>query len=190
MGLFRREPLHEKLAREGNLGDPAPFEPQPAHPFIGAFQAAGLTGIARSREWDAVVSTEAPELRGDEVEFVALPDGTLIVETEEGDAELDPLASAIEDRIAPPYRVRGVRKTDTLWAVSARRIEIVEFEADGEAIDLARSDDETALSVDGERAFGSVPALERIAEERYGRSFAVRAERIDGNAWELRGASL
>ena len=41
---------------------------------------AGITGIARLREWDAVVTVSAPGVSGDEVEFVALPDGRLVAE--------------------------------------------------------------------------------------------------------------
>jgi hypothetical protein len=190
VGWFRREPLHEKLAREGGLGQPAPLEPEPAHPLVGAFQAAGLTGIPRTREWDAVVVTEAPEIRGDEVDFVTLPDGSIIVEDEEGDTPLEPLADAVEERIERPYRARGVRQTGMLWAVSARRIDVAEFEGPGDVVELARSAEGTTIDVDGERSFGSVPALERLAEERYGPAFAVHAERIDGNAWEIRGVPL
>ena len=39
-----------------------------------------MHGIARPREWDAVVTADAPGLRGDAVVFVALPDGELLVE--------------------------------------------------------------------------------------------------------------
>src|SRR5438045_5046399 len=190
MGWFRREPLHEKLARAGGLRQPEPLEPTPAHPLVGAFQAAGLTGIPRSREWDAVVLTEAPGLAGDEVEFVTLPDGSIIVDEEEGDTPLEPLAEAVEERLDRPYRGRGVRQTETLWAVSARRIDVAEFEGPGDVIEVARSADGTTTEVDGERSFGSLPALDRIGEERYGQAFALRAGRIDGNVWEIRGVPL
>ena len=41
----------------------------PSHPI---WQVAGIHGIPRVREWDAVTSAEAPELPGDETDFVAL----------------------------------------------------------------------------------------------------------------------
>ena len=41
---------------------------------------AGITGIARVREWDAVVTVSASGVPGDEAEFVALPDGRLVGE--------------------------------------------------------------------------------------------------------------
>ena len=37
---------------------------------------AGVTGISRPREWDAVVTAVAPGIRDDPVMFVALPDGS------------------------------------------------------------------------------------------------------------------
>ena len=40
---------------------------------------AGITGLARQREWDAVATADAPGLPGDEAEFVALSDGRLLV---------------------------------------------------------------------------------------------------------------
>jgi hypothetical protein len=79
-----------------------------------------------------------------------------------------------------------VRRGDTLWAVAARRIELVQLAADGDALELAVHGGERTLTVDGERTFGSVPELEALGEERYGRSFVARAERVDDNWWEVR----
>jgi hypothetical protein len=203
MGWFRRrnETLNEKLAREAGLETGAeapaePFEPKPRYGGPSWFgggpllENPAITGNARPREWDAVVTTDVPGLAGNEVAFVALPDGTLIVEQEEGDTSLDPLANAVETRLDAPYRARAVRQTETLWAVSARRIDVATFEGAGDVVELTRTADENTLTVDGEQSFGTLPALERIGEERYGRAFAVHAERIDGDAWEIRGVSL
>jgi hypothetical protein len=189
LSWFRREPLHEKLAREGGLDESAPDERRPSLPFLSAFEAAGLTGIARSREWDAVVLAEAPEVRGDEVEFVTLPDGSVIVEHEEGDAEVDPLATALEKQLDAPYHALAVRKRADLWAVSGRRIDVARFEAEGDELELTRTGEETTLTVDGERAFGTIPALERLGE-RQGEGFVVRARRLDGDLWEVRSSAL
>jgi hypothetical protein len=126
---------------------------------------------------------------GREVAFVALPDGSLVVDEEEGDAQLDPLATAVEEQIPPPYRAHGVRKSDSVWAVSATRIDVAEFESAGGEVELTRTPEGTLLTVDGARTFGSIPALERLGE-REGESYAVRATRIDGNLWEVRAAAL
>ena len=49
---------------------------------------AGITGIPRQREWDAVKLVEAPGATGDELEFVALPDGRVLLES--GPVGFDP----------------------------------------------------------------------------------------------------
>jgi hypothetical protein len=183
VGLFRRESLHERLAREGGL------EPPRTRGIQGWNDLVGIHGLARQREWDAVVTADAPQVEGGTVDFVALPDGSLLVEEEQGDAALDPLAAAVEEQIPAQYRARGVRQTDSLWAVSARRIEVARFEADGERIELTRTADGRALSVDGMPAFGSVPVLEQLGEAA-GAAYAISAERLDGDLWEVRVAPL
>jgi hypothetical protein len=185
MGLFRREPLHERLAREGGLTeDQTP--PEDTRPRWGE---VGIHGIARPREWDAVVTAEASDVEGDRVDFVALPDGSLLVEEEQGDAALEPLAAAVEQRLGPPYRASGARQTASLWGVSARRIQVAEFEAEGERLEVTQTGEGKTLRADGMPAFGSVPALERLGEA-VGGAYAVHAERLDGDLWEVRVARL
>jgi hypothetical protein len=185
MRFWRREPLHERLAREGALGREEPVAGD-ARPRWGE---TGIHGIHRVREWDVVATVEAPDVPGDAVAFVALPDGSLLVEEGDAEAELDPLAQAIEGELAPPYRARAARQEGDLWAVSARRIAVEQFEAPGEEIELTSHDDERTLLVDGEREFGGVPALERLGE-RQGASYAVLAHRLDGDLWEVRVSAL
>jgi hypothetical protein len=180
---FRREPLHRRLAREAGLLGPDTEALRPS------WDKVGIHGVSRPRAWDAVVTAEAPDVAGDEVEFVALPDGTLVVETETGDAELAPLADAAEVEVERPYRARAVRQNDSLWAVAARRIELASFSAPGEAVELTAHEGERTLSIDGRREFGSVPELERLGE-RLGASYAVRATRVDGDLWEVNVSPL
>jgi len=45
------------------------------------------------------------------------------------------------------------------------------------------------VSVDGQRIFGSIPALEARGR-REGRDYAVHAERLDGDLWEVRAHPL
>lgn len=194
MSLFgRRKPLHEQLADEGGLtvrpqDEPDPFVPPPA--FRGIFtNEPAISGLARLREWDAVVTADAPHVDGAEVTFVTLPDGTLLVEEEQGDAHLDPLARAVEEDVAPPYRAKGVRQSESLWAVFANRIHVAEFPADGDELELVVSSEGRSLRVDGSPSFGSVPALERVGEEQ-GPAYVARATRLDGNLWEVRAAAL
>ncbi|MBV8063922.1 MAG: hypothetical protein JOY73_00185 [Actinobacteria bacterium] len=173
MSLFRRnEPLHERLAREGGLVE--------REPRTGPWREVGIHGMQRPREWDATVTAVAPNIDGDGAVFVALPDGTLVVE-DGPDSSLQPLAEAVEQEVPPPYRARAARQRDDLWAVQARRIEVVKLRnpPDGDTVELANGE----LRVDGERAFGSVPELE-------GRGDVVRAQRIDGDLWEVQASPL
>src|SRR3954452_14782267 len=158
MGLFRRsEPLHERLAGEGGLPPP---DPRPA------WRETGIHGIARPREWDATVTAAAPGLEGDTAEFIALPDGTLLVD-EGPEQSLEPLANAVEQAIRPPYRARAARQSEELWAVQARRIEMLEIPngPEGEAIKLTRTPDGTTLQVDYMRSVGRISVLERRGEQ-------------------------
>lgn len=196
MGLFRRrEPLHVRLAREGGLIADAPPDPRPA------WQETGIHGLHRPREWDATVTADAPDLTADAVRFVALPDGTLLVEDDPSaddgtfepgaDESLEPLAAAVERTLQPPYRARAARQRDTLWVVQARRIEVIEIPdgPEGDAIELTRTADGTTLVVDDARIFGSVPVLEQRGE-REGAEYVVRAGRLDGDLWELQAGAL
>jgi hypothetical protein len=175
VSLFRRsEPLHVRLAREAglSLGDESapPRRPPP-------WDAAGIHGLQRLREWDAVLTVEAPGLEGDRARFVALSRDVLLVE--EGPDDVEPLAVAIEGRLAPPYRAEAVRRERDLWAVGARAIEVVELPGvAGNEIELATYGAERTLVVDGQPAFGTIPALERPEQ-------VARARRLDGETWEV-----
>jgi hypothetical protein len=186
----RREALHEKLLREAGLGPP-PAESSHVPGRLGFFDEVGVTGLHRLREWDATAAVEAPEVLGEEVEFVVLPDGSLLVDEEVGEGSLAPLADALEEQLRPPYRARGVRQRGDVWAVGAKRIEVVDLRPDieGEELELVSRAGERALTVDGERAFGGVPQLERLAASRAA-EYVVHASRLDGSLWEVRVAPL
>ena len=202
----RAETLNEKLMREAGLG-PEPTD-EPRSGFLGhlselmpseeqveavaaslhhpAWNDAALTGVARTREWDVTALADAPALEGEEVCFDALPDGTILVEDEVGDTGLAPLAEAVEATLAPPYRARAVRRTDARWAIQARAIRVVELpDQPGETIEITDRDGVRELKIDGERSFGSVPALEQLASAQFP-DYALQAQRLDGDLWELR----
>lgn len=184
MGIFRRrEPIHERLAREGGLSGAQTELTRPS------WDKAGVHGLSQPRRWDAVVTVEAEGITGNEVDFVALEDGTLVVEREEGDAELAPLADAIEAEVERPYRAQAVRKGASLWAVAARRIQLARFQAAGDQIQLSVHDGERTLAIDGVRQFGTVPELEALGTP-YGNSFVAEATRVDEGLWEVRISPL
>ena len=180
MSLFRKsEPLHVRLAREGGIDLDGAERQAPTRP---AWDEPGIHGRQRTRQWDTVATVEAPELTGDRVVFVALSAEEMVVE--EGDTQVEALAEAVERNIPPPYRAEGVRRDGDLWAVAARKLEIVRLpNVDGQEIELTSLDGERTLLVDGEQVFGSVPALERPEH-------VVRARRVDGDAWEVETAPL
>ncbi len=121
MGFWRRkEPLHERLAREGGLVERPPHDPSPR------WGEVGIHGVHRQRQWDTVASARA-ELPGDEVHFTALPDGALLVQEDVPDGSLVSLAEAVEASVQPPYRAEGVRRSEGVWAVAAKRIEVHAF---------------------------------------------------------------
>lgn len=184
MPLFRRrEPLHERLAREGGLGAPPLEGPGPP-----GWMETGIHGVPREREWDAVVAVEADGVQGDRARFVALPDNSLLVE--EG-GEVEPLADALDEVVQPPYRAEAVRRGETQWAVGVRRIEVVELKDDpeGEEVTLTSREGERTLLVDGRQAFGSLPALERLGSAR-SESYVVEGRRLEGSVWEVRVTPL
>jgi hypothetical protein len=149
----------------------------------------GIHGVPRQRQWDAVVTVEAEGVVGDTVHFVALPDDTLLVE-EEVDAE--PLASALDEAVDPPYRAEAVRRSETQWAVGIRQIEVFDLGEDspqGQDLTLTWRDGSHEFLVDGIQEFGSIPALDRLAEGRGG-SYVVQGHRLVDNLWEVRVSPL
>jgi hypothetical protein len=148
--FFRRSrPLHEQLADEANLDiGQEPPEPRAFTGFLhdgGRFDAAGIHGVHRQREWDTVATVEA-EVAGDRLEFAALPDGTLVVEVDVPDGALAPFADAVEESLPPPYRAVAVRQDEQIWAVGAKRIELRSFPA--------HTGDELELVEDGHVVLG------------------------------------
>ena len=189
MALFRREPIHKRLARELSDVEPPDFAGGIAR-VTQPWGETAIHGVARPRRWDAVVTAEAADLTGDAVHFVALPDGSLIVDEDVPDGALAPLADAVEAAIEPPYRAEAVLRPDGLWGVAARETQVVELgEIDGDELELVIRDGVKTLVIDGARAFGSVPELEHLGAAR-GDSFAIRAQRLDGDLWELQTAAL
>jgi hypothetical protein len=188
--FFRREPLHRRLARELEATGDADVAAAEWRPLPHADEV-GIHGVPRARRWDAVVTAEATAVPGDEVRFAALPDGSLLVDDDVPDGALEPLAEAVEAAVPPPYRAEAVRRDEQVWAVGARRIEVVELPDDvaGDEVDLAVQGVNRTLVVDGERTFGRIPRLEALGESRHA-NYVVHAERLDGTLWEVRVAAL
>jgi hypothetical protein len=180
VGLFRRKPLHERLAEEGGL-----VERSTRPLFTGAIPETGIHGVPRERQYEAVVAVDAPDVQGATARFVGLQDGSLLIE--EGDGDLTVLAEAIEREVEAPYRATAIRRGKTQWAVAAHGLRVVELpEPGGDEIELVIKGEEQTLVVDGNRTFGTFPELERLSEG----DSVIRAVRLDGALWEVRVDSL
>ena len=155
---------------------PLPHDPGPH------WGEVGIHGIHRHREWDAVLTVLAPDLPGDELWFVALPDGRVVVLEGVGDAEA---LARLLDRQAP-YRAHAVRRDQRIWAVAVRGIETVELESDpgGEFVELAWDGAERSVRIDGGPTLAHVPELERLAAERHD-AYVVTAARLAGSVWDV-----
>jgi hypothetical protein len=199
VGLFRRrrETLNEQLLREAGLdpaqvlGDSQP--PPPPEPSKSILRVVGVPdgSSVSPREWDVAVPVAAPGLAGNRVEFTTIPNGDVIVSEEAGDADLSPLAEAVERHVRPPYRAVGTRQEGDLWAVGAKRIEVARIPfAEGEKLALARHGDNRDFRVDGEPSDAAIPHHLEALGEAAGDSFYVEAERIDGDLWEVKVTAL
>ncbi|HEV2712265.1 MAG TPA: hypothetical protein VGU26_04140 [Gaiellaceae bacterium] len=185
----RRKALHEELAEGTDLleWDPT-YEPATQPPFKGTLDV--LHG-GRPRRWDTVVTADAPALGAEEIQFTALPDGTLLIDDAVPEGALSPLADAVEQSVSPPYRAHAVRGEGELWRVAANRIEVVEVpeEIDGDTVSFVAQGEQRTLLVDDRPTWTDVPTLEALASERH-REFVLHAERLDGALWAVKVNAL
>ena len=161
---------------------PLPHDPGPH------WGEVGIHGLHRPREWDAVLTVEAPDVPGDEGWFVVLADGRVLVEEEQG-GDVGRLARAVT--VPAPFRAHAVRRGPDTWAIAARGIDTVELDADpgGEAVELAWDGVERTVRIDGEPTLAGVPELERLGASRHA-AYVVTAARLTGSTWEVAVAPL
>ena len=189
MPFWRREkPVHEELAEGTDLLAWEP--PEGPNPSLHMGSLDVLHG-GRPRRWDAVATAEAPELEGNELEFTALPDGTLLVDVELPEGALSPLADALEQSLTAPYRASAVRSEGDVWGVAANRIDMIEVPEviEGDTVSLAVKGDQRTFLIDDRPGWGEVPTLESYALERH-REYVLHAERLDGDLWSVKVNAL
>src|SRR5439155_23503202 len=125
----------------------------PVVPLAESYAAGSRAGIctrvmARPRKSYPTLTIRSEGIPGDEVAFATLPIGDIIVDTEQGDADLSPLADAAEHHLHAPYRVVARRQSDDVWFVAVREIDVLELDFDGgDEIELASNDGEIDLRV-------------------------------------------
>ena len=104
------------------------------------------------------------------------------------------LADALEKNgalAAVSRRGRASRDDGGVWAVAGRRIEVARLHAgEGEVLDLAMVGGESsARTSTASRRSAACPSSSGLAG-REGTDYAVHAERIDGDLWDIRIAPL
>jgi len=148
---------------------------------------AGITGLARQREWDAVATVEGPGTPGEEAELVVLPDGELVVEAAPEGVDAERLAASLAGSLPPPFRVVAVRRAD-VWAVGGCAIEVVHLEPAPDADELELTWDGSQLFLAADRMPAEparARALERVAAQRERGAYVARAHRLSGDLFEL-----
>jgi hypothetical protein len=144
----------------------------------------GVMGVGPGRTWDAVVAAHAPLLVGDSVTFVALDDGTLVVNEDVPDGSLIPLADQIEEMVPPPYRAAAARNEGDTWSAVAESVQIAALAGiDVDEVELTLVGGERTLTLGDEVTARSLPALDALAEGRG--DVVLRAERVDGDLFAV-----
>ena len=168
---------------------------------------AGVSGLARIREWDAVRLVQIPELEDDslsEFSFRLGPDHSIELAAD-GPAVLP--AGVVERlqetlrRIQPPAVGKATRRTSAIWSVAARRLGQTTIELDvpaavselsvavppeGDVIRLVNG--EEPLDLPAHLAAG-LDELERLGRDQFD-TFAVSAERLDDRRFGVRVDAL
>ena len=178
MSSFRRDDEPEPIEGAEPSGLPREaFEP--------SLDLPGISSVEDPSLWDVVTTAETRELGGETYEFVALHDGSLIVDDSTTES-LSVLADALEEHMSPPYRALGMRQAEGLWTVCARRIQIIQLAAAGDELELSSVGNEVTFTVDEADVDASLAPAELAAlGEACGDDYAVHASRLDGDLWEV-----
>lgn len=148
---------------------------------------AGITGLPRQREWDAVAAVPGPGAPGDEAVFVVLPGGRIIIESDHTAGDLQPFVDAVAHSLAAPFRATAVRRED-VWAIGACAIEVERLEPDptGDELQLTSDGSTATLVADGLPVpTGDAIALERLAVAREPGAYAALAHRLVDDLFEI-----
>lgn len=137
-----------------------------------------------SRMQPVELRADAPGVPGTRVAFSCLPDGTLLVADQQGEASLEPLADAVEEQVAAPYRAVATRAGAGAWTVAVTPIELV---------DVPRlAADRVRITAEGEDLRSDAPIERRLLHRvellasRYGYDdWTAELVRVDGRLFEL-----
>ncbi len=161
------------------------MSPQP--PDLRPPLEVGIHGVHRHREWDAVQAVRASGFKGDDVQFVVLPDGSSVIEWDEPPGSFtdgeEPFAAAVRKELRPPFRVRVVRAAAGFVA-GGRRITVVELPIEGEELTLRVAGQERELRVNGWPAVAGAAELEQLVSGRFADYF-VYGNHLSEAFWEI-----
>ncbi len=171
----------------------------PIDPRAFRWVEAGVSGLARSRDWDTVELVALPELAEhplEEFRFGALADGTLVIDGDGVDEVVaERLGRRLSETLDGPYEAVAARQTRLDWSVAARVLRIEELTLpaleSGEIVVALGPDGETTVVVDGVEPDGAsddlafaVELLLELGSRRFP-SFVVRARRTVGDRWGI-----
>lgn len=183
---------YEEGDDDDGIGDrDGPLEPPPVLPFPPSDDPsphlAGMDDfLLRPGGYDAFGWTDAPGVAGTRLEFVVLPNRSLIVLQQDGEEPLDVFAEAVETQIAPPYRARARREKGDRWSVYARATQILELPGvDTDELEVTVLAGESTATVDGD-----LGPLYALADERGYHEFFARAEWLEDDVYEVRMEAL
>jgi hypothetical protein len=177
----------------------APDHP-PVDPLALRWVEAGVSGLARRRDWDAVEIVDVPELEGvplEELRFARLADGTIVSDEAPpiGPAVLERLADRAAEVVRPPFEALAARRTRLQWCVAVREVRLAEIGLPpiqaAELVLAIGPSGEPELLVDGAPPAAMTPELESAQAilERAGRArydaFVARARRVASERWAL-----
>lgn len=174
---------------------------EPLDPRALRWVEAGVSGLARSRDWDRVEVVSVPELADDSLEelrFGVLADGTVVGATPPGsDPELlDRLAGRLGEALEGPFEAVAARRTRLEWSLAGRLLRLEELAlprltADEIIVAFGPGDDRPTVLVDGEElpdpAGALAEAVARLTElgGRRFESFVARARRLGPDRWAV-----
>jgi hypothetical protein len=148
---------------------------------------AGITGLSRQREWDAVATVTAPGEPGEEAVFVVLADARILLEDGQTTHDVTPFAEAVRRTLPAPFRATAVRRDD-VWAIGACAIEVERLEPDptGDELELTSDGSTATLVADGLPVPSTdAAALERLAAARESGPYAAVAHRLADDLFEI-----
>ena len=98
---------------------------------------------------------------------------------------MTPLAGRRRDAARTRRTARRATRRGDVWAVGARKIRVERLadQIGGDTVELAVQDGERTVLVEGALAMGSFASLEALAAGMP--SYVIRADRLDGDLWEI-----